>query len=125
MLKLLLVSPDKKFLSGLLSALEKDDNVGLSWAESGESALNMLLDMTIDLVITDENLGDMTGLELAGRLVLLNPMINCAAISSLSQKSFHEASEGLGLIAQLPKPPAGRDAEKLLRDLKRIKESLA
>jgi len=65
MFKLLLVCPDKASLSGLASVLAEHDDVDLSWAESGEQALDLASEMDIDLVITDEWLGDMTGLELA------------------------------------------------------------
>lgn len=125
MLKLLLVSPDKDSLSGLASALEKDDNVDLSWAGSGARALEIILDTVVDLVVTDEKLGDMTGIEFARRLLSVNPVINCASVSPLSPKDFHEASEGLGLLAQLPTRPGEEDAKDLLQRLKNLKNLAA
>ena len=121
MLKLLLVSPDEDSLSGLASALMEDGDVDLSWAESGEKALDIASDTAIDLVVTDESLGDMTGLEFAGRLLSVNPIINCASVSRLSTESFHEVSEGLGLIAQLPIQPGKEDADKLLQHLRYLR----
>ena len=47
----------------------------------------------------------MTNLEFAGKLIKLNPMINCASVSSLPSNEFHEASEGLGMMCQLSFPP--------------------
>jgi CheY-like chemotaxis protein len=105
MLKLLLVSPDKDSLSGLASALVEHGDVDLSWAKSGQSALEIASDTVIDLVVTDEELGDMTGLEFADRLLSVNPMINCASVSCLSSDNFHEVSEGLGLMANCPSNP--------------------
>ena len=122
MLRLLLVSPDKDALSGLASALAKHRDVDLFWAESGSKALNMISESAVDLVVTDENLGDMTGLELAGRLLAVNPMVNCASVSSLSSEDFHGASEGLGLLMQLPIRAGEEQAEDLLRHLRQIKE---
>ena len=121
MLKLLLVSPNKASLSGLASALMEHGDVDLCWAESGEKALEIASDTAIDLVVTDERLGDMTGLEFAGRLLSVNPIINCASISHLSSENFHEVSEGLGLMAQLPIQPSKEDAEKLLQRLRNLK----
>ncbi len=121
MLKLLLVSPDKDSLSGLASALVEHGAVDLSWAESGQSALTTASDTVIDLVVTDERLGDMTGLEFVGRLLSVNPMINCASVSSLSSENFHEASEGLGLMAQLPIHPDKEHTEELLQRLRYLK----
>jgi len=121
MLKLLLVSPNKASLSGLASALVEHGDVDLSWAESGEKALEIASDTAIDLVVTDERLGDMTGLEFAGRLLSVNPIINCASVSHLSLEDFHEVSEGLGLMAQLPIQPGKEDAEELLQHLRHLK----
>jgi len=125
MLKLLLVTPDKDSLSAFASALTEHGDVDLFWAESGDDALGIVSNTTIDLVVTDEKLGDMTGLELANRLLAVNPMINCAAISHLSPEEFHEASEGLGIMAQLPVSPGKDQAEDLLRHLKNIKKLTA
>jgi len=124
MLKLLLVSPNKASLSGLASALVEHGDVDLSWAESGEKALEIASDTAIDLVVTDERLGDMTGLEFAGRLLSVNPIINCASVSRLSPEDFHEVSEGLGLMAQLPIQPSKEDAEKLLQHLRNLKSHM-
>lgn len=125
MFKLLLVSPDKNSLYNLASALVEHADVDLSWAESGKTALEIATDSAIDLVVTDENLGDMTGLEFAGRLLSVNPMINCASVSSLSPEEFHETSEGLGIMVQLPFHPGKEHAEELLQRLKDLKMLMA
>ena len=122
MLKLLLVSPNEESLSGLASALIEQGDVDLSWAESGEKALDIASYSAIDLVVTDERLGDMTGLAFAGRLLSVNPIINCATVSCLSPKKFHEVSEGLGVMAQLPVQPGKEDAEELLQRLRDLKK---
>jgi len=121
MLKLLLVSRDIDFLSGLSSALLRQEDIELEVSASGEKALARLASKAVDLVVADEDLGDMTALELSRRLLTINPMINCAVVSSLSHEEFHEASEGLGIMAQLPKQPGGKDAERLVKTLKQIK----
>lgn len=121
MLKLLLVSPDKDALSDFASALAKHGDVEFSWAESGETALQIASTTPLDLIITAETLGDMTGLELAGRLLTVNPMINCASVSRLSPEKFHEVSEGLGMMGPLPVQPGEEHAKELLQRLKYIK----
>lgn len=125
MLRLLLVSSNKESLSGLASALSKHNDVDLSWAESGDKALHMVSERAVDLVVTDESLGDMTGLEFAGRLLTVNPMVNCASVGSLSSEDFHEASEGLGMLMQLPVGPGEKQAEDLLQRLKQIRDLTA
>ena len=123
--KLLLVSPDKYSLSGLALALVEHGDVDLSWEKSGEAALGIVADTAIDLVVVDEKLGDMTGLEFAGRLLSVNPMVNCASVSRLSPDKFHEISEGLGLMAQLPIQPGKEHAEELLQRLKYLRYLMA
>lgn len=121
MLKLLLVVSKNGTLSKLESILNDYDDIELSYAESGETALGMLSEKEIDLVVTDEELSDMTGLEFAQRLITQSPMTNCVAISSLSEKDFHEASEGLGLMSHLPVHPDNEAVEKLMENLRYIK----
>jgi two-component SAPR family response regulator len=121
MIRLLLVTPYKKSLFELASVMEKNDDVELTWTESGKKALDMLSETSVDLVVTNEELGDMTGLEFANKLIRVNPMINCAVLSPLPSDEFHEASEGLGVFAQLPLRPVKEDAEKLLKHLKNLK----
>jgi len=121
MFKLLLVSREIDSLSRLLSALRGQGDIELEGSASGQEALAMLANKGVDLVIVDEDLGDMTALEFARRLLKINPMINCAIVSSLPHEEFHEASEGLGIMAQLPKKPSAEDAEVLVKTLKQIK----
>ncbi len=71
-------------------------------------------------MVTDENLGDMTGLELIESVIASQPMLNCAAVSSLSPGDFHEASEGLGILMQLPVEAGKKEADQLLEHLKKI-----
>ena len=119
--KILLVSYERDALSDFAAALENSGDVRLSWAESGRSALDMASKAQIDLVVSDEKLGDMTALELAHKLIYIDPMINCAAVSSLSHEDFHEAGEGLGLLAQLPPEPGAEQAEGLLQRLRELR----
>ena len=122
MIKLLLVTPHRNPLLEFASAMEKDDDVELTWTDSGQKALDRLSEISVDLVVADKELGDMTGLKFAEKLLRVNPMINSAVLSSLPSDDFHEASEGLGVFAQLPLRPAKADAEKLLKGLKSLKD---
>ena len=120
MLKLLLVSNNIESFPEFGSALKENDTE-MFCAESGETALKMVKDNAIDLVITDKEIGDMSGLAFVKKLISISPMTNCVAISSLPEKDFHEASEGLGLMDHLPANPGKPDAEELLKHLRRIK----
>ena len=119
MLNILLASPDKTSMAALKAGLEEND-VQTTWVETGGDALSMIAERDFDLVVTDENLGDMTGLEFVKTLVTEKPMVNCAAVSSLLPDDFHEASEGLGILMQLPVRPGPEYAKELLEHLKSI-----
>jgi CheY-like chemotaxis protein len=125
MIRLLLVTPYRKSLFEMASAMDKYDGVELTWTESGQKALAKLSESSVDLVITDKEVGDMTGIEFAEKLLRVNPMINCAVLNSLPSDEFHEASEGLGVFAQLPLHPSKDDAENLLKRLKNLKDLTA
>ncbi len=121
MIKLLLVTTDKEPFRDFMLALTKNDDVELSWAATGQEALAILSENPVDLVIVDDSVGDMTGIEFMKKLLSINPMINCAAVSPLPHEAFHEASEGLGVLAQLPVSPGKPDAENLLKRLNDLK----
>ena len=115
----LLVTPDRSSFTDLSLAIEARGGF-ISWADGGHQALKSLSQITVDLVVADETLGDMTGLELIKRVIAVNPMVNCAAVSSLSKEAYHEASEGLGLLMQLPPNPGKAEGERLMANFKRV-----
>jgi hypothetical protein len=53
-------------------------------------------------------------------LLMVNAMVNTAVVSPLSDQEFHEASEGLGVLARLPLMPDKRDAARLLHKLRQL-----
>ncbi len=125
MLLLMVVSPGNDSLSDLALALVKYDDVRLLWAESAKKALDIASVKAIDLIITDERLRDSTGLELVARLIAVNPMITCSVVSGLTPEEFHVASEGLGIMVQLPIHPGKEHAESLLQQLRQIKNLIS
>ncbi|MFH0729600.1 MAG: response regulator [Pseudomonadota bacterium] len=121
MIDLLLVTSNKTDFSIFSQELVNQNEVSLVWADSGDDALSKISKQGVDLVITDEKLNDMPGLVFAEKLVKQNALINCAVVSALPEKEFHEASEGLGLLAKLPPRPAAADARNLLERFRMIK----
>ena len=119
MTRLLFVTPNKANFADLLTEIELQGGT-IHWAASGDQALKTIRKKKFDLVITDESLGDMTGLELTKRLVAINPTINSAAVSSLSKEAYHKVSEGLGILMQLPSRPNRADGQQLMTRLNQI-----
>ena len=120
MIRILIVGSDKHVFADLTSFLKKKADIDISWAENGQIALNIISDNSFDLAIADDQLPDMTGLDFVQKLVSINPMINSALVSRLSHDKFHEQTEGLGILAQLPKKPDEKHAKDLLEQLKKI-----
>jgi DNA-binding NtrC family response regulator len=118
-IRILLVSQDKASMSAFKAGLE-ENQVQTAWARSGSNAIVKIAEGRFDLVVTDENIGDMTGLEFIEKVISIKPMVNFAAVTSLLPADFHEASEGLGILMQLPVRPGQEQAEKLLSQLKTI-----
>ena len=119
MIKILLVGRDKASLEALSSGLAKS-KVKIARADSGRKGISMIAENEFNLVIADENLGDMTGIDFIRKVVAKKPIVNSAVISSLPSKDFHEESEGLGILMQLPVRPNEADAVKLLGHLNKI-----
>lgn len=115
----LFVTTDKTTLAQLSLGMDLPDGA-LHWASTGNQALAMLKNRPVDLVVADERLGDMTGLAFVEKLVKVNPMINCATVSALSKSDYHEASEGLGILLQLPVGPNRADGKALMAVLEKI-----
>ena len=117
MYKILLVGMENDKFAKIVKALQENKSVELDSIDSGGNALAGLRDKPADLVVADEQLPDMSGLAFAEKLVVQNPMVNCALVSSLSEADFHEASEGLGVLAQLGPEPDADAAANLVEKL--------
>lgn len=73
-----------------------------------------------EVIIADEVLGGISGIAFLKELVKVNPLVNTAVVSGLSAENFHEATEGLGVLMQLPHRPGHQHGEELLGTLKKI-----
>ena len=120
MIRILIAGNEKNRLSGLLKGLEQHEETEILSANSMEDAFDKISTPGIDLVIADENVYGNTGLAFVEKMVKLNPMINCAVVSSLSPKKFHEESEGLGVLMQLSVDAGEDQAILLINRLKKI-----
>jgi CheY-like chemotaxis protein len=118
--RILIVTPNPTVLAAFAKSLTESQEVQVAWAESGQAAVTDVMKHFPLGVIIDENLLDMTGFDLVRRLLPINALINTVLISDLASEAFHEAGEGLGILAQLPPKPTPSDAEAVLAHLKRM-----
>ena len=114
------IAKDFSKFSALVTGLRRAHEVELVPAVTGTSGLAQLKSKRVDLVIVDEQLDDMSGIEFVKQLVAVNPLANTAIIGSMEAGDFHEATEGLGVLMQLPPRPSEADAEALLAVLAKI-----
>jgi DNA-binding NtrC family response regulator len=117
--RLLLVAKEQSVFSSIVPVIEEKGG-DIHWADSGEQAISAIGRKAMDAIVVDEKLEDTTGLALIEKIVSINPMINSALVSSLNEKAYHEASEGLGILMQLPPEPKETDGRRLMSKLNQI-----
>jgi hypothetical protein len=80
-----------------------------------DAALKTAADSPPHLLILDEKIGQLDCLALARQVILTNAMLNQALVSPLSTEDFHQASEGLGVMAQLTPDLTPEHAHRLIQ----------
>ncbi len=117
---ILLVTGRPELLAAFADSLSASEDVKLTVARNAAGALQRARSVPPQLAVIDRSLPDMTSLDLVRELLQSNAMINTAVVSTLDDEEFHEASEGLGVMARLPDPPGPQDAKAVLAQLDRI-----
>ena len=119
MTQIILAGSDLASLPAFKRAIEENGGRVTCLGSSGQ-VIEAISKEGFDLLIVDEFLGDMSGINLIEKVIARNPMLNCAVVSSLPPDEYHEASEGLGILMQLPNEPGQEEAEALMNHLKKI-----
>jgi CheY-like chemotaxis protein len=120
MLHILLITPRLQGLDFFTQALSSDPGVRLQSVLSGAEALDAVRTAPPHLAVIDANLPDTKPMGLVQEMLTVNAMVNTAVVSPLLEAEFHEASEGLGVLARLPLDPGSDDAEALLIKLRKV-----
>jgi DNA-binding response OmpR family regulator len=111
--KFLIITQNAGNFLRLAEGLSDKNTNEIIWADS-LTAAHAAASGSIDLIIIDEKVDGRTGPDIAMEMIRVNAMANLALVSGLSPEEFHEATEGLGIMAQLPLTPDAKDAERLL-----------
>lgn len=119
MARVLLISRAPGDLAALAGALAQVPDLGLRWALDPEQALTETRAWRPDLAIIDQDPDpDQAGpWNLIRALLRVNAFLNTAVVSDRDPDRFHAASEGLGVMAQLPTCPGPAEAAWLLYHL--------
>ncbi len=120
MLRIVLATARPQALEAFVTALSSNPEVHVHPMDSGAAALEATRTAAPQLVIIDQGLADAKPLELVQKLLMVNAMVNTAVVSPLSEEEFHEASEGLGVLARLPENPGAPEAGALLHKLQTV-----
>lgn len=89
-------------------------------AATMEEALDAAVKTVPILAILDNQVQSVSGMEIAGRLLQVNAFIYTALVSDLDEETFHEKSEGLGILTRLPMIPGADEARDLLDLLNQV-----
>lgn len=120
MLRILLVSARKEAVHVFAESLSSVPRVEFEAVRSGAEALRVVRTTPPELAIIDFELPDSEPLHLVQELLAVNAMMNTALVSPLSDEEFHEATEGLGILARLPLLPKPGEVAEVLNRLRQI-----
>lgn len=120
MLSVLLVGDDPSSFTVFAKELEKKKGVKVNRASTWKEVWLVIGSCRVDVVVIDETLAEGTALSFVHELTKQHPLINCAMVSMLPGKEFHEMTEGLGVFMQLPKKPGAKEAQKMVQVLESI-----
>lgn len=119
-MQIMLVSRERERLASLASGLWTLAETEIHQASSRTEVMELLQEKGIALVVIDEQLTDMSGLDLAKMVARQHPFVNCILVDGQPPEIFHEQTEGLGVLMQLPSPPEMADAKSIMTHLTAI-----
>ncbi|NQV71034.1 MAG: response regulator [Pseudohongiella sp.] len=104
--KVILLVDDEPSITGFLSVLLKMNGYKVVSFNDSIEALNAFRQSpkTIDLVITDQTMPGLTGLELTLEILLLRPAMPIILVTGFSEKLLHLDIIQLGISAFMKKP---------------------
>ncbi|MFZ5584554.1 MAG: hypothetical protein ACOZHQ_01360 [Thermodesulfobacteriota bacterium] len=120
MAKVLLISRDPAGLTGLATALAGHPQAEVAWAHDPQEAVAATRRWRPHLAVLDDSLGENQPWALIRDLLAVDAFLNTAVVSGLDPEAFHEAGEGLGVLAQLPPAPGPAEAAWLLYHLREV-----
>ena len=120
MIEIVIVASVTDAFQVLVNGLKSSPEVRISWVKTSAAALELASDSTPGLMIIADQMDDKSGLDLAREVIMVNAGINMAVLSDRPADEFHAASEGLGILAQLPTNPGTSEVERLLDLIKKI-----
>jgi len=101
--RVLLVDDETDILYVLSEFLEMFDQQ-VYQASSGKQALDLCAKETLDIVITDYEMPDINGFDLAKKLIAIQPELKIYLLSGYAKVLSEDVLKGTGIIKVLDKP---------------------
>lgn len=123
MLHLLLVDDQPHHIENLRQIIEDSalSSFQLWSAESGYEALDILKEVSVDIMITDIRMPEISGIELIERTRQLHRHVRCILLSGYSEFEYAQQALELGTVKYLLKPV---DEQELLHLLERLTKDI-
>lgn len=119
-MSILLVTPHAQALAAFAEALGSGSGLAVASVASWDEALAAMKAAPPQFMVLDQGLAEGAPLELALKALMVNAMVNLAVVSPLGEEEFHEASEGLGILAPVPVNPGAADGAALAEVFRRF-----
>lgn len=118
-IKTLLVDDEPHILKKVRTVIEStfEDYQILATKKNGRDALGFIQDQTIDLLITDIRMPEMTGLELAEELRMTHPHIKVIILTGHSEFEYAKKAIQLSVVDFILKPIVDDQLIKVLAEL--------
>ena len=120
MLRIIFAAKNYAGFGDLVERLRQEPEIELIPVSTASSVKKTLTEQEIHLIIAAEELEDCSGADCIRKVAMQFPLVHTALCSPLDDKAFHAATEGLGVLLQLPPQPGRVDAERILERMAHI-----
>jgi DNA-binding NtrC family response regulator len=117
---IVLASPRVDHWSEFERALRDALHLEVVGFRTGAEALNAVRGKKVIAMVVDASMEDLTGVALVREVIQINAMIHIAMASDQPETDFHEETEGLGILMQLPPAPDAAAADRLATSLRQL-----
>lgn len=119
-MRAILVDDDPLFLKTLTEQLKRNPAVQIvARANSGVEGLRLARELQPDIVIVDQAMPDMNGLELTHELKMLEPAPRVVVLALYDEPEYYEGAMSMGADAYIAKPNVYSELLPLLRRMHR------
>jgi DNA-binding NarL/FixJ family response regulator len=117
---IVLASPHVDHWSEFARILQDALHLEVVGLRTGAEVLNAAREKKVIAMVVDASMEDITGVALVREIIQINAMIHIAMASDQPEADFHEETEGLGILMQVPLTPDAAAADRLAASLRQL-----